>query len=408
MKCPITPLLLTTVFVVGCLLPASSIFAQPSAPLSVVARDHAMDGGERIDVVISLPEGATSKVEYVIEKSSEFNGLYTEVAKESPSEKQLAKKQMIVTTDKNIRDEKYWFRVAATEKIGKAVQESAFVKTPLNAPGVASRQLFDGGRMWLAIITLIVCGSVVIFILMARQGRELKVRPIAGLEAIEEAVGRATEMGKACLFVPGIQDMNDIQTIAGLTILAKVAEQAAEYDCLLETPTSKSLVMTAARETVATAFLKAGRPEAYNNDLVYYVTDEQFAYVSFLTGKMVREKPAACFYLGAFFAESLILAETGNEIGAVQIAGTAQPSQLPFFVAACDYTLIGEEFFAASAYLSGDPDQLGSLKGQDVGKLIGGGFILLGIFLVTMTGLTDSESFAIAADYVMNTILQSG
>ena len=70
--------------------------------------------------------------------------------------------------------------------------------------------------------------------------------------------------------------------------------------------------------------------------------------------------------------------------------------------------MIGEEFFAASAYLSGDPDQLGSLKGQDVGKLIGGGFILLGVFLVTMTGLTDSEPFAIAADYVMNTILQSG
>ncbi len=85
---------------------------------------------------------------------------------------------------------------------------------------------------------------------------------------------------------------------------------------------------------------------------------------------MVREKPAACFYMGCFFAESLILAETGNSIGAIQIAGTAMPSQLPFFVAACDYTLIGEEFFAASAYLTGSPEELGSLKGQDVGKVI--------------------------------------
>lgn len=408
MKSTRADFLRSAALVICFLLLADSIFAQPSPPLSVVARDHAMDGGERIDVVISLPDDATPEVEYVIEKSSEFNGLYTEVAKESPTKKQLDQKKMVIVSEKNIRGEKYWFRVAASKKIGEEVQESKFVKTPLKTPGVATRQIFDGKRGWLAVITLIVCGSVVAFILLARQGRELKVRPIAGLEAIEEAVGRATEMGQACLFVPGIQDMNDIQTIAGLTLLAKVAEQAAEYDCVLETPTSKSLVMTAARETVATAFLKAGRPEAYNNDLVYYVTDEQFAYVSFLTGKMVREKPAACFYLGAFFAESLILAETGNEIGAVQIAGTAMPSQLPFFVAACDYTLIGEEFFAASAYLSGDPDQLGSLKGQDVGKLIGGGFILLGVFLVTMTGLTDSESFAVAASYVMNTILQSG
>ena len=100
------------------------------------------------------------------------------------------------------------------------------------------------------------------------------------------------------------------------------------------------------------------------------VTDEQFGYVAYVQGHMVREKPAACFYMGSFFAESLLLAETGNAIGAIQIAGTAQPAQLPFFVAACDYTLIGEEFFAASAYLSGEPDQLGSLKGQDAGKLL--------------------------------------
>jgi hypothetical protein len=99
---------------------------------------------------------------------------------------------------------------------------------------------------------------------------------------------------------------------------------------------------------------------------------------------MVGEKPATCFYMGTFFAESLILAETGNSIGAIQIAGTAMPAQLPFFVAACDYTLIGEEFFAASAYLSGEPDQLGALKGQDVGKLIVAGLVLIGVAMFTI------------------------
>ena len=54
------------------------------------------------------------------------------------------------------------------------------------------------------------------------------------------------------------------------------------------------------------------RPDAYNADSIYYVTDEQFGYVAYLAGMMARDKPAACFYMGAFFAESLILAETGN------------------------------------------------------------------------------------------------
>ena len=74
------------------------------------------------------------------------------------------------------------------------------------------------------------------------------------------------------------------------------------------------------------------------------------------------------FLRGLFYAESLILAETGNSVGAIQIAGTSEAAQLPFFVAACDYTLIGEELFAASAYLTGEPQQLGSLKGQDAGS----------------------------------------
>ena len=121
---------------------------------------------------------------------------------------------------------------------------------------------------------------------------------------------------------------------------------------------ARTLVMVTARETVQEAFLAAGRPDAYNEDLIYYVTDEQFGYVAYLSGMMVREKPAACIYMGCFYAESLILAETGNSIGAIQVAGTAMPAQLPFFVAACDYTLIGEEFYAASAYLSESPRSL--------------------------------------------------
>ena len=222
---------------------------------------------------------------------------------------------------------------------------------------------------------------------------------------MENAVGRATEMGRSCLFIPGVLDINDIQTIAGLTVLSRVAKTAAEYDAKIEVPTSKSLVMTAARETMQTAFLSAGRPEAYNPDLISYVTDEQFGYVAYVQGTMVREKPAACFYMGGFFAESLILAETGNSIGAIQVAGTAQPAQLPFFVAACDFTLIGEEFFAASAYLSGEPDQLGSLKGQDVGKLIVAAGIVLGVLGATVVALTGSTFVGSLVDFFTQTML---
>ena len=234
------------------------------------------------------------------------------------------------------------------------------------------------------------------------------VRPIAALGALDEAVGRATEMGRPMLFVPGIMDLDQIETVAGLTVLSKVARTAAEYDAVLEVPTSRSLVMTSAQESAEAACLEAGRPESYNPDRIYYVTDEQFGYVAYVCGWMAREKPAACFFLGKFFAESLLLAETGNSVGAIQIAGTAESSQLPFFVAACDYTLLGEELFAASAYLSREPQQLGTLKGQDAGKVLAAALLLIGCLLATWAAVQPQGFGADSYHYFREVMLNKG
>lgn len=254
----------------------------------------------------------------------------------------------------------------------------------MTAPITPDREWINFDKKFLFLIALIIGGSVVFFIETARRGKKLFVRKIAGLEAVDDAVGRATEMGRPILFIPGILDMDDVQTLAGLTILGRISNVIADYDTRIFMPVSRSLVMTAGRETIKAAYQAAGRPDKYSDDMVTYVTDEQFGYVAAVDGIMVREKPATVFLLGAFFAESLILAETGNHIGAIQIAGTARPAQLPFFIAACDFTLIGEELFAASAYLSDEPKALGSLKGQDVGKALAMVIIVIGVLAITI------------------------
>jgi hypothetical protein len=113
------------------------------------------------------------------------------------------------------------------------------------------------------------------------------------------------------------------------------------------------------------------------------VAGEQFSFTATVNGYMMRERPATNIYMGAFFAESLLLAETGNAAGSIQIAGTARPEQLPFFIAACDYTLMGEELYAASAYLSHEPIMMGGLKGQDLMKIVIVFLIIVGVLLVS-------------------------
>ena len=359
------------------------ISSRPASLTNLSVSDHPWDHGDKIDIQWDdiKENGLDNAQSYSIYKSRSANpDSFIFVDK-------IDAENSIYTVEKLDRNYSYYFKVIAIDKKG-ILSEPALTLSAISP----TRQWFDGRRFPLFIITIIFCGSVVYWIYQARTGIPLQIRKIAGLEAVDEAVGRATEMGRPILFIPGIQDMNEIQTIAGITVLSRVAKVAAEYDAKVEVPTSRSLVMTAARETVQASFLTAGRPESYNQDLVYYVTDEQFGYVAYVQGMMVREKPAACFYMGAFFAESLILAETGNTIGAIQVAGPAMPAQLPFFVAACDYTLIGEEFFAASAYLSGEPDQLGSLKGQDIGKIIVAAGIIIGVTLLTVGTIVGPES----------------
>ena len=282
-------------------------------------------------------------------------------------------------------DSTYYVRVMSRSPAGDTLSDGSGAFTP-------TIDWFDGKKVWAFLIGIMLCGFVLFFIRHARKGRELFIRKMSGLDAVDEAIGRATEMGRPILFVPGIMDLDNVQTLAGLTILGHTAKTVAEYDTKLDVPVSRSLVLTAGREIIKQSYLEAGRPDAYNEDMVHYLTDAQFGYVAGVNGIIVRDEPATCFYMGAFYAESLILAETGNAAGAIQIAGTAMPSQLPFFVAACDYTLIGEELFAASAYLSQDPKQLGSLKGQDIGKLIAMISIVLGALAATI-GLDSVVEF---------------
>ncbi|MFN0198794.1 MAG: DUF6754 domain-containing protein [Planctomycetaceae bacterium] len=378
---------------------ADDVPKSPAPPSQVMATDAPNDIGKSLVVSWKLSpddvDGAIPRrvIRYEIQRRTSPNEEFKPIGEQTYLKSKFADSQCDPESS-------YWYRVAAIGADGTA---SDFIETP--TPTRPTVQFINTSRLWFGLELLVVCSAVLFYIQRAKSGIPIRIRHIAGLDAIDEAVGRATEMGRPCFFVPGIQDINDIQTVAGVTILSRVAGLTAQYDAALEVPTSRSLVMTTARETVQASYLAAGRPDAYREDDIYYLTDEQFGYVAGVTGSMMREKPAACFYFGAFYAESLILAETGNSIGAIQVAGTAESSQLPFFVAACDYTLIGEEFFAASAYLSGQPEQLGSLKGQDFGKLCGAFFIIVGCLLATFASVTENKHFSNALNFLQERVL---
>jgi len=264
----------------------------------------------------------------------------------------------------------WYFRLAVSAGRGteRVTRYAGRDGQPLVLAARARPNLFKLFKLNNLIFALAFSSVVLVLIQVARRNPNLFIRKIPGLEAVEEAIGRATEMGRSVYFVHGLEPVGHLATIAALNILARVARRAAEYDIRIRVMNNRPIVTAVSQEVVQQAYTEAGRPDAYNPDDVSLVAYDQFSYVAAVSGMMVREQPAAVFLLGYFYAESLLLAETGASTGAIQVAGTDAYTQLPFFVTTCDYTLIGEELYAASAYLSREPRLLGSLRGQDVGK----------------------------------------
>ncbi len=234
------------------------------------------------------------------------------------------------------------------------------------------------------LLLVLLFGGVVFWSIKTARRREIFLRRIPGLDAVDEAIGRATELGKPILYLTGAGDMSEPSTIAAAVILGRVGKRVAAYETQLMVPHRDPIVMAVCQEVTKQAYLEAGKPDAFKEDSNFFITGDQFSYTAAVDGLMLRRRPAANFFMGSYFAESLLLTETGASTGAIQIAGTDSDHQLPFFVTTCDYTLIGEELYAASAYLSREPVLVGTLRGQDIGK----GFILIVIVLGAVLATT--------------------
>ncbi len=307
-------------------------------------------------------DGSRLKVEYLIPERFDSAFLYRVSGDKSVLIKRPTNKEGVVIDMGLSYTKEYRYRLVVYADTMKKEYESALVKPRAS--------WFDTSQFPLFIVVILYTGLLLFYLQHARSGKSLYLRPIAGLQAVDEAVGRATEMGRPILYVPGLSSISDVATIAALNILSHVTKKAGEYETKILVPTADPVVYTIAREIVKESYYSIGRPDLFNHDDVFFATNSQFGYAAHVSGIMVREKTATNFFLGMFYAESLILSETGATTGAIQIAGTDAVTQLPFFIVTCDYTLMGEELYAASAYLSREPMLTATLKGQDAMKVI--------------------------------------
>jgi len=247
------------------------------------------------------------------------------------------------------------------------------------------------GPWFLRTLFLIFGAGILITLYKTRRGEPIFMRRIPGLDKIDEAVGRAVEMGRPVFFVPGIGWLTDPGTLTAMGLLERAATLCARYNTRLLVAVVAPEIVPVMTNIVREAYRAENKLEYYNEDDIRFLPGGQFYFAIAAMGWMRRERISASLLFGAFFAESLMLSETGQQLGAIQIAGTQMPMQIPFLVTTCDYVLIVEEYLAAHAYIVREPVHVASIRMQDLMKVLMMLIIALGIAgaTLTVTGVTD-------------------
>lgn len=241
------------------------------------------------------------------------------------------------------------------------------------------------GRVADFVLFLIFCGTILVLTLQASKGKKFELkRKLAALDAIPEAIGRAVEMGRPVHYTPGGNPLHGVRGThiqMGLVISGHVARLCARLGSKLTVSVATAEQIPLAEEIYRGAFIAEGIPEIQPDVRFYGAGDPSFG--AGCIGTISRDKAAVNMIIGGSGSDFPIVAEGAFRAGAFQIGGNANVFMIPLVVAACEYTLIGEELFAAGAMLSEDTSQLAGIVANDISKVLIIAMILLGAVLMT-------------------------
>jgi hypothetical protein len=249
--------------------------------------------------------------------------------------------------------------------------------------------VFEEGRVFELAVTIGLVILTYYYFSQADKGKTWFIRRIPGVDMIDEALERATELDRPVHFAVGdkaeLSGMMVPQVIAGLECLQHIAAHCAKLRTkLIVTLCGRSGsggdMVPITNDMVRDIYVQQGVPEDFGlGDTVRYVSGERPVYHAAMQRIFVEEQVCTNIMIGPWAGSIWAVTAFGGAQGIYQITGTALLWEMPEQSCVVDYFLIGEEIYAAGAVLSGDANAQASIKVQDWVKMF--------IWVVTITGV---------------------
>lgn len=249
------------------------------------------------------------------------------------------------------------------------------------------------------LLLLIIVLLVIIFTLLhharALSGKQpISRRPLPALDIVKGALARGAETGRPIHLSPGSgvigTRFSTAETVAGLLAAERVAGEAALNGAPILASSGDAIAHLALRGTLRQAYQRAGLGQDYDPANVQLLTNQDpMAYASGVTTLYGRQRIEASQMIGSFGQEFMLMGEEGTQRGVPQLGGTTTTVALPLVYLTADGTLIGEEIYAAEAYLARSPAPMARLLTQDTLRTVVIVAIIL-LMLLTAAGMRIS------------------
>ena len=220
----------------------------------------------------------------------------------------------------------------------------------------------------LALGLLILAAILLLAFFLWRRRSPAALRPIAAYQQLNRAVGLAVENGTRLHFSlerGSLYPARGASELAGLAMLRRLSERTSVSDNPPVVTSGDASLAFLSQDTLQSGYRAAGAEEQYRFTTGRLTGLTPFSFAAGAISTVYDENVSANVYIGDFGVESALLTEAAERQNSTLIASSDNLAAQSVFYASSQEPLIGEELFAAGAYVGAGPAHEASLNVQD-------------------------------------------
>lgn len=223
---------------------------------------------------------------------------------------------------------------------------------------------------YLGFLFALVClGLILFFALYNNQRFKVDFRSVQAFKHLRREIDLAVEAGKRLHISLGSGNINELQggsAFVGLTMLDRCARAASNSDRPPVTTSGDGVITILSQDTLRHTYLSLATEQRYDPASARLTGLTPMAYAAGAMPAIHDEQVSANIFAGHFGSEVALLNEAGERSQSLTVAGSdSLPGQAVLY-ATSDEPLLGEELYAAGAYLGAGRAHSASLQMQDI------------------------------------------